>query len=620
MTTVSENKKKKFHFKRFSRKVITNTISFASAILATISIIFGFVFAISVSHAEVPQEIKHVPDKRGITFTANDGQTVLGVLQPENGLRNTVTSEQIAPIMKEALVAAEDASFYTNPGFSGRRTAIAALQHALGNSAAGGASTVTQQLVKNTIVGDEVSINRKWDEMITATKMTMNWEKDEIITSYLNTIYFGRNALGIERAAQAYFGIPASQLNTAQAALLAGIIQSPSVHDPAVNEESSRQRFDYVVGQMKEFGFINQDEVIEFPKTIEYVPPQSTGVDGVNGHVITTALAELDKIGYDLDKLYDIGATVVTTIDIRAQNIVVERARAGANYNGVEVGVTAVDPHTGGIRAMYGGDNGQGFNYATSPQMIGSSFKVITLAAALENGIGLGTNIDSSPYVTNDGAVLNNSEGMSCGTCSLAEATKQSLNTSFYRLQDMLPEGPKSTQKMAVALGIDQSKLEDEDGSVAKAITLGAYGASTTEVASAMATIANNGVKMKRHIVQSIKTDNGNTAYEFKDSGTRVISDYTAGEIDRALAPIPAYSNGNQLTGKQGYGKTGTVQRGDVGGANRDAYMTGYTDNMGIAVWVGTNDGAPLVDAYGAPIWGAGLPATIWKDILNQIG
>lgn len=620
MTTTSKNKKKKFHFKRFSRKLITNTISFVSAILATIAIIMGFMFAISVSHAEVPQEVKHIPDKRGITFMANDGKTVLGVLQPSNGLRNTVTSEQISQTMKEALVAAEDASFYTNPGFSGRRTAIAALQHASGNSAAGGASTVTQQLVKNTIVGDEVSINRKWNEMITATKMTMNWGKDEIITSYLNTIYFGRSALGIERAAQAYFGIPASQLNTAQSALLAGVIQSPSIHDPAVNEESSRQRFDYVVEEMRELGFIEENEVVEFPETIEYVPPQSIGLEGANGHIITTALAELDKIGYDLDKLYDIGATVITTIDMRAQDIVVGRAGAGARDNGVQVGVTAVDPHTGGIRAMYGGDDGQGFNYATSPQMIGSSFKVITLAAALENGIGLGTNIDSSPYVTGDGAVLNNSEGMSCGNCSLAEATKQSLNTSFYRLQDMLPEGPVSTQKMAVALGIDESKLEDEGGFVAKAITLGSYGVSTAEVAGAMATIANNGVKMKRHIVQAVKTDNGNTAYEFKDPGTRVLSDYTAGEIDKALAPIPAYSNGNQLSGKQGYGKTGTVQRGDVGGANRDAYMTGYTDNMGIAVWVGTDDGSPLVDAYGASIWGAGLPATIWKDILNQIG
>ena len=620
MTMTSENKKNKFHFKRFTRKFITNTISLVSAILATLAIIVGFIFAISVSHAEVPQEVKHIPDKRGITFMANDGTTVIGVLQPSNGLRNTVTSEQISPSMKEALIAAEDASFYTNPGFSGRRTAIAALQHASGDSSAGGASTVTQQLVKNTIVGDEVSLDRKWKEMITATKMTMSWEKDEIITSYLNTIYFGRSALGIERAAQAYFGIPASELNTAQSALLAGVIQSPSIHDPAVNEESSHQRFNYVIGEMKKLGFVNQDETIEFPETIEYNPPQSIGLEGANGHVITTALAELNAIGYDIDKLYDIGATVVTTIDMRAQNVVVERAGAGARGNGVQVGVTAVDPHTGSIRAMYGGDDGQGFNYATSPQMSGSSFKVVTLAAALENGIGLGTKIDSSPYVAEGGAVLNNSEGMSCGTCSLAEATKQSLNTSYYRLQDMLPEGPVSTQKMAVALGADQSRLADEDGFVAKAITLGSYGISTAEMAGMMGTIANNGVKVKRHIVQSVKTDNGNTAYEFQDKGTRVISDYTAGEIDRALAPIPEYSNGNQLSGKQGYGKTGTVQRGDVGGANRDAYMTGYTDNMGIAVWVGTNDGSPLVDAYGASIWGAGLPTTIWKDILNQIG
>ena len=279
METKFKNKKKKFYLKRFTRKFITSAISATSAMLATIAIVMGFVFAVSVSHAEVPQEVKHIPDKRGITFMANDGKTVIGVLQPSNGLRTTVTSEQISSTMKKALVAAEDSSFYTNPGFSGRRTAIAALQHASGNSSAGGASTVTQQLVKNTIVGDEVSIDRKWKEMITATKMTMNWEKDEIITSYLNTIYFGRNSLGIERAAQSYFGIHASQLNPSQSALLAGLIQSPSIHDPAINEESSRQRFDYVVGEMKKLGFIEQDEKVEFPKTIEYTPPQSMGLD-----------------------------------------------------------------------------------------------------------------------------------------------------------------------------------------------------------------------------------------------------------------------------------------------------------------------------------------------------
>lgn len=610
---------KRFKTPGVTRKFISNAVAYLAVLLASIAILLGFVFTYSVSNADVPQEVKHISDKKGITFTASDGKTVLGVLQPSDGLRTTVTSEQIAPIMKDALVAAEDASFYTNPGFSGRRTIIAALKHAAGDSTAGGASTLTQQLVKNTIVGDEISVNRKWKEMITSTKMTMNWEKDEIITSYLNTIYFGRNALGIERAAQAYFGVSASQLTTSQAALLAGVVQSPSVHDPAVNEKSAHERFDYVVNQLKENGFIDTSEEVLFPDTIEYTPPASTGMDGVNGHVITTAVAELEKNEYDLDKLYDLGATIVTTIDARAQDVVVGRARAGANGNGVQVGITAIDPRTGAIRAMYGGDNGQGFNYATSPQMPGSSFKVITLAAALENGIGLETPIDSSPYVDGE-TTLNNSDGMTCGTCSLAEATKQSLNTSFYRVQDMLPEGAVTTQKMAVSLGMNQSRLSDEDGFVAKAITLGSYGVSTAEMAGAMSVIANNGVKMKRHLVDTVITANGNTAYKFADKGKRVLSDYTAGEIDRALEPIPAYSNGNQLTGKTGYGKTGTVQLGDAGGANRDAYMAGYTDNMGIAVWIGTNDGTPLVDAYGNAIWGAGLPATMWKDILNDIG
>lgn len=594
------------------------TFSVLTALFLTLGVVSGFVFVNGVSKAELPDKPNELQDASPVRILAADGVTEISKIYPENGTRKIVSSEEIPLVMKNALVSAEDSSFWDNPGFSIKRIAAAALGHAQGNEDAGGASTITQQLIKNTVVGDEISLERKWKEVLSSTRLTSAWDKDDIITAYLNTVYFGRGATGIENASKAYFDIPAAQLNSAQAAFLAGVIQSPSAHDPAIDKQGSMARFDYVVGEMKRHGYIPQEEEVVFPETIEPKPAnQSSGLLDSNGLIATMVLNELKDKNISMSDLHLSGSTIITTIDPKVNQVVSDNARGQAQANGIRVSAVATDPKTGGIKGIYGGDDGQGFNYATEPQMTGSTFKVVTLAAALENGINLDTKIDSSPY-TADGIVLNNSEGMSCGTCSLAEATKQSLNTSFYRLQDMLPEGPHTTRDMAHKLGIEAS-LEDKGGFVAKSITLGSYGTSMADMSHAMATIANNGVRNDQHIIDHINTRNDNTVYKVNTHPSQVISGNTAQQIDRALEPIPAYSNGNQLSGKTGYGKTGTVQLGDTG-QNRDASMVGYTDNMALAVWAGTDDGSPLTDARGAMVWGAGIPATTWKNILNEVG
>lgn len=577
-------------------------------------------FIHEASSAPVPGSPADVKQKTPITFYAADGTTVLAILSPTGGIREIVGPEAISDPMKQAIVAAEDRTFFSNPGFAPQRIIQAALGHATGDPNAGGGSSITQQFVKNSLVGDEYSIERKWREILSATQLTARWTKDDVLAAYLNTIYFGRGASGVEKAAQAYYGISARELDLSQSALLAGVVQSPSRWDPAVNPEGAQQRFDYVTEQLVRNEVITEAEKAEMtlPETIEpKTLDASVGITESTGHVVTEALAEAAANGWTRDDLFEIGAQITTTIDTGIQEVISTRARNMADAHGVKVAISSVEPSTGAVRGMWGGDDGLGFNYASSPQMTGSAFKTFTLAAALENGIGLNTPIPSGPYTTG-GVTVTNAGGGGCGSCSMAEATKQSLNTSFYRIQDMLPNRGATTRDMAHRLGVN-APLAEEDGHTNLAITLGAYGTSTLQMASGYATLANGGVRHDRHFIETIRTRNSQAVYVVDTHPHQAVAASVARDVSTALEPVAAYSGGRQLSDKTGYMKTGTTQLGDTG-ANRDAYVAGYTPRMSTAVWVGTDDGRPLVNAYGAQVWGAGLPSELWQATMNIIG
>lgn len=604
-------------FKYASRTIMVIMCAILTVILVALSF-----FIAGVSNASIPEEPSALKQQSPITIYYSDGVTEIAKLMPEDGVRTVVEENKISPHMKDALVSAEDKTFWDNLGISITGTASAALKHLKNDPTAGGGSTITQQLVKNTLVGDEYSIDRKWKEALSAVKLTASWTKEDIITAYLNTIYFGRGSLGIEEASKAYFGIKASELNPSQSALMAGIIQAPSQWDPVINRKGAEYRFNYVKDQMFENGYLTQEEYdnMAFPEFKEqYDNNKSSGLTDANGHIVTQVMQEMLKEGYDRSSLHDIGANITTTVDANVQRTMTEMSRGAGQANGVRVATAAINVKNGGILGIYGGDDGLGYDLSLNPQMTGSTFKVFALAAALENGIGLNTPLDSSPYTYN-GVTVDNSGGMSCGNCSLAEATKQSLNTSFYRLQDMLPEAENTTREFAQSMGVD-APFAEQDGSVNKALVLGAYGTSPLQLASGYATIANNGIRNDRHIVENVITRNGQLEYKVNTHPVRVLKETTTRDIDTALAPIAAYSNGNQLgNGKFGYLKTGTVALGDTG-ANRDALAAGYTDNVALSVWMGAlEDGQPVTEGSGASMWGAGSPSRLWRDILTTVG
>ena len=575
----------------------------------------AYMFIKGVESAPIPDSPESMSTTSAISIVASDGSPI-STIQPPGGVREIVSSSQISPYMKDALTSAEDRTFDNNFGFSPRRIAAAAFGHLRGNDSSGGGSTITQQLVKNTLVGNEYSLQRKWKELLSSTRLTAAWSKDDIITAYLNTVYFGRGALGIEKAAQAYFGVHASELTPSQAALLAGVIQSPSAHDPAVNKDSAVERFNYVADQMERNGKVsdNDRQSMSFPQTIPSKPiDPSTGIMDYRGLIASQVMSELAKKGIRESDLFAQGATITTTIDPKVEKTIVDNAHDTQNRTGLLAAATSIDNSTGAIRGFYGGDEGQGYDRANNPQLTGSSFKIFTLAAALESGaVSLSTPISSDPYQIGNHTV-NNSEGMSCGTCSVAEATKQSLNTSFYRIVDRLPKGPSSVRDMAHLVGVD-APLQDSDGSVNHSITLGTYGASMTQMAHGLSTILNGGIKHDAHIVDKVTNRNGQTTYFFTPSDQRVVKQSTSDGVRQALAPIADYSNNNGI-GKPSYAKTGTTEHASVNGANRDGLMIGGSDNITTAVWVGTDNGAPING-----LWGATYPASMWSSIMRQIG
>lgn len=570
------------------------------------------------------------------TILASDGSELAKIVPPE-GNRVDVNIDQIPVHVRDAVMAAEDRDFYSNPGFSFTGFARAAKNNIFGGDTQGG-STITQQYVKNALVGSARAglggVVRKAKELVISTKMSSEWSKDQVLQSYLNIIYFGRGAYGVAAASKAYFDKPVEQLSVADGALLAALIQQPSGLDPAVNPDGALRRWNWVLDGMVEIGALSANDRAAqvFPPT---VPPdqaqsqnQTTGPNGLIERQVQKEL--LDLFDINEQTLNTEGLQVTTTIDPKAQAAAEEAVSEALEGQDPDMRAAAVsiDPRTGGVKAYFGGTDAQGFDFAQAGLPTGSSFKVFALVAALEQGIGLGYQVDSSPLEVN-GIKITNVEGGGCGTCNIAEALKRSLNTSYYRLMLKLKNGPADVAKAAHAAGIAESfpgvehtlSEDGKGGPPNNGIVLGQYQSRVLDMASAYATIAASGVYHRPHFVQKVVNAEGQVLFDAAsedNSGEQRIDKAVADNVTAAMQPIAAYSNGHALAGgRPSAAKTGTNQLGDTG-ANRDAWMVGFTPSLSTAVWVGTTQGdKPLENKWGSPVYGSGLPSDIWKDTMD---
>ncbi|WP_407675232.1 transglycosylase domain-containing protein [Nocardia puris] len=612
--------KRRFPWKTFRRVCY--------ALVALMIIVPSSVFLIAYTTATVPQP-GDLKTNQIANIYASDGTTVLSKVVPPQGNRTDVTIDQIPPHVRNAVMAAEDRDFYSNPGFSMTGFARAVRDNLLGKESAGGGSTITQQYVKNALVGDERSLTRKMRELVISLKMGQSWSKDEILAAYLNTIYFGRGAYGIDAAAKAYFAKPVGELNVEEGAVLAATIQLPSLLDPEKNPEGAKARWEYVLNGMVETGNLPaaQRQGMQYPAVVPATSTQDKTLDsGPEGLIKTQVLAELTAAGITDKQLNTEGLQITTTIDPKAQQAAVDAARS--NLEGepatLRSAVVSIDPRSGAVRAYYGGEDGHGYDFANAALQTGSSFKAIGLAANLEQGVPLSQMYDSSP-LTVHGVRITNVEGESCGMCTIAESLKRSLNTSFYRMQLDMQNGPEKIAEMGHKLGIPEElpgvgKTLSEPGGVGpnNGIVLGQYQSRPLDMASAYATLAASGVYHAPHFVQRVVTADGQVLLDRGEpAGEQRVSAAVADNVTAAMRPIAAYSRNHGLAGgRESAAKTGTAQLGDTG-ENKDTWMVGYTPSLSTAVWVGSVDNSPLRNYAGAKLYGSGLASDIWKSTMD---
>ncbi|MFC9893389.1 transglycosylase domain-containing protein [Nocardia sp. NPDC127579] len=611
--------------RRFPWKAVRRTLY---VLMALAIVVPSTAFLIAYSSVSVPKP-GDLKNNQVAFIYGNDGETVLSKVVPPEGNRTDVTIDQIPPHVRNAVIAAEDRDFYTNPGFSISGFARAARDNLLGKESAGGGSTITQQYVKNAMVGDERSYTRKLRELVISAKMARQWSKDEILTAYLNTIYFGRGAYGIDAAAKAYFGKPVQELSVAEGAVLAATIQLPSSLDPEKNPEGAKSRWNYVLDGMRDMNNLNATDRqgMQYPAVVPLATVRDKSQDsGPEGLVKTQVLKELAAAGISEQQLNQSGLKITTTIDPKMQAAAVDAAtkKMEGEPEQLRTAVVSIDPRTGAVKAYYGGTDGQGYDYANAPLQTGSSFKAVGLAANLEQGIPLSQLYDSGPLTVN-GIKITNVEGEQCGNCTIAEALKRSLNTSFYRMQIDMGNGPKKIADMGHKLGIPDSlpgiakTLSESDGSGPNnGIVLGQYEARPLDMASVYATFAASGVYHAPHFVTKVVTADGDVLLDRGEvAGEQRVSAAVADNVTAAMKPIAAYSRNHNLSNnRESAAKTGTAQLGDTG-ENKDAWMVGYTPSLSTAVWVGTVDNTRLRNYQGGMIYGSGLPSDIWKATMD---
>ncbi|SIS00032.1 transglycosylase domain-containing protein [Williamsia sterculiae] len=592
-------------------------------------IVMGAIFLFTYASASVPRP-DDIKQNQVATIVDTKGGEIARVVPPE-GNRTLVPIGDIPKTVQDAVIAAEDREFASNSGFSVSGLSRAVWGKVTGNEDAGGGSTITQQYVKNALVGDERTYTRKFKELAIATKMSNEWSKDDIMGAYLNTIYFGRGAYGVAAAARTYFNKDIKDINTAQAAVLASSIRSPSYYDPATNLEAAQARWHYVLDGMVSTGALTaaDEQKQRYPKVAAPTDNQSgASTSGPNGLIKQQVLAELNSLNISEQQVQTEGLKITTTIDPTVQKAVVGESndKLEGEPSKLRTAAVSVEPKTGAIRGYFGGNDGNGYDYAQAGLQTGSSFKTFALVAALEQGVPLSKVYSSAPFDAPGGLTVTNSDGESCGSCNLATALKMSLNTVYYRLMTDLNGQARAVADAAHQAGIPESfgsvkkTLQNADGNVEGGVVLGQYPSRVLDMASAYATLAASGVYHAPHFVQKVETADGTVLYERKaDKGERRFDAKVADNVTAAMEPIAAYSNGHALDGgsRPSAAKTGTTQLGDTG-SNKDAWMVGYTPQLSTAVWVGTDNSSALTNYAGNIVYGSGLPSQIWQAIMDD--
>lgn len=530
--------------------------------------------------------------------------------------RVPVKIEQIPINLQNAFVAIEDNRFYEHNGIDPRGLMRAAYTNIVSQEIAEGGSTITQQLAKNAYLTQDRTIKRKIQEIFLALQLEKQYTKQEILELYLNQIYFGQGAYGVQAAAKTYFGKNVEDLNLSECAMLAGIPKSPNYYSPFNNLNAALERRNTVLDQMVTYGYINYSEAYAAKKTELVLAPQHVPEKHKDAIYFIEYVTQLLVDRYGADAVYKEGLRVYTTIDLDMQRMAEEALlmylpEYYTDANGIvqpQGSVVAVEPKTGYIRAMVGGRGTDQFNRATmAERQPGSAFKPFVFVSGLESGYTPDTVIEDSPITIGDWSPQNYSRRFS-GNVTLRTVAINSMNVPTVKIAQAI--GIDKAIFYAQEMGISTFVLEGEPNDTNLAVSLGGLtrGVTPLEIASAYGTFANNGVYVPHVAITKVLDRNGNIIHEVVPEGRQVITPESAADLTSMLEDVITKGTGRGAQiGRPAAGKTGTTSD------YHDAWFVGYTPDLAAAVWIGCDDNSEL-----GGITGGDLPATIWSHFMQN--
>ena len=558
---------------------------------------------------------------RSMVF-ARDG-SVLAELHGEE-YRVPIPLDQVPSHVVRAVLDAEDERFFEHGPLDVRSIVRAAVTNVDAGGVSEGGSTITQQLVKVELLTAKQDLNRKLKEAVLAVQFEKQFTKTQILERYLNRVYFGNGAYGVQAAARRYFGVDVQQLTLPQAVLLAGLIRYPGGADPFSDPDAARDRRDVVAERMRFLGHITDDETRQVkaePLPTKPPPPPPRSSDYFAERVKQELLASewLGRTPEDRYRaLFEGGLSIHTTLDPRAQQAAQGSVDAilPDDPRGFTAALVSIEPATGAVRALVGGPNFDQvkFNLVTDGEgrQVGSAFKMFTLMAAIESGIlPHDTIAGSEPCpIDNPGSEVwspRNVDGQAAGPLTLAAATTSSVNCAYARLIKVV--GPQKVVEVARRMGITNPL------SAHLSLTLGSEPVTPLQMASAYATLAADGVRRAPYFLERVEAPDGGLRFAHVDQPQRAVSPEHARIVTDILTQTVSQGTGTAaaLPGRVVAGKTGSTDE------NADAWFVGYTPQLSTAVWMGAPQAR--VSMYGVGrfprVYGGTYPAMMFGAFMG---
>jgi len=518
----------------------------------------------------------------------------------------------LPPYVVDAVLAVEDRNFHHHIGVNPLSILRAVMVNTQNGAVRQGGSTITQQLAKNLFLSSERTVKRKIQELLLAFWLEQRFSKNEILTLYLNRVYLGSGAFGIDAASFRYFGKPASELALNEAALIAGLLKAPSRYNPNSNPVDAGRRAQLVIESMVTAGFLTQEAGKKAIETPIYLKPETFVA---SGYFVDHVRAQIKKILPDNDADLVIQTSFDPSIQFAAETGLYKAIEknilppADEDNRQIETAIVIVDSN-GAVRAMIGGRSyGESqFNRVTQARrQPGSAFKPFVFIAALEAGLSPEQLVLDAPITLGKWAP-DNYKSKFYGDVTLTDALARSLNSATIRLQEWA--GRDRVRFMARAMGFD-SRLNPD-----AALALGTDAISPLELAQAYVPMINNGISMHAHSIISIKTKEGVDVYHRND-GVRGVaaSEHSIAQLNQMLGAVTEYGTGRnaRIEGWSVAGKTGTTQD------SRDAWFAGHVGGLVAVVWTGYDDNRPMKDANGKAITGGRAPAQLWQSVMGEV-